>query len=232
MPKQKESFTIARLSRGETTFEILVDPENALKLKLGEKVPLSKILVYEEVFKDWKKGVRASENELKKAFGVTDVRSVAEKILAEGEVLITAEQRRRLIEEKKRQIIDFIARNAIDPRTNTPHPPQRIELAIEQVGLSVDPFADAKIEAMKAIEKLRKILPLKIGMMRVEIRVGGEFMGKVYGLIKNAGNILEESWLGDGSWRCVAEIATGLHMDLVDRLNKICGGRVEVKPVG
>ncbi|MEM2831860.1 MAG: ribosome assembly factor SBDS, partial [Candidatus Caldarchaeum sp.] len=138
----------------------------------------------------------------------------------------------RLIDEKKRQIIDFIARNAIDPRTNTPHPPQRIELALEQVGLSVEPFADPKVEALKAVEKLRRVLPIKIGNMKVEIRVAGEFMGKVYGLIRSMGTILEEGWLGDGSWRCVAEIPTGVQADLIERLNKICGGRVEVKPVG
>ncbi|MEM0349685.1 MAG: ribosome assembly factor SBDS [Candidatus Caldarchaeum sp.] len=232
MPKQRENYTIARLGIGGTTYEVLVDPDNALRYKLGEKIPISKILVYEEVFKDWKKGVRASESELKKAFGTTDARAVAEKIMTDGEVLITTEQRRRLIEEKKRQIIDFIAKNAIDPRTNTPHPPQRIELALEQVGLSIEPFADPKVEAMKAIEKLRRVLPIKIGNMKVEVRVAGEFMGKVYGLIRSMGNILEESWLGDGSWRCVAEIPTGVQADLIDRLNKICGGRVEVKPVG
>ncbi|MEM0440295.1 MAG: ribosome assembly factor SBDS [Candidatus Caldarchaeum sp.] len=231
MPKQKETYTIARLGVGETTFEILVDPDNALKYKMGEKIPISKILVYDEVFKDWKKGIRASEADLKKSFGITDVRQVAEKIMSEGEVLITAEQRRRLIEEKKRQIIDFISRNAIDPRTNAPHPPQRIELALEQVGLSIDPFCDPKQEAMKAVERLRKILPLKIGNVRVEIRVAGEFVGKVYGLIRSMGTMVEEGWLGDGSWRCLAEIPTGLHADLVDRLNKICGGRVEIKPV-
>ncbi|MCS6769392.1 MAG: ribosome assembly factor SBDS, partial [Candidatus Caldarchaeum sp.] len=101
----------------------------------------------------------------------------------------------------------------------------------EQIGLAIDPFADAKQEAMKAVEKLRKLLPLKIGNMKVEVRVAGEFVGKVYGLVKNMGSILEESWLSDGSWRCLAEIPTGLHADLIDRLNKICGGRVEVKPV-
>ncbi|MEM4346461.1 MAG: hypothetical protein QXI02_06165, partial [Candidatus Caldarchaeum sp.] len=115
MPKQKDTYTIARLGRGETTFEILVDPDLALRYKMGEKIPVSKMLVYEEVFKDWKKGIRASESDLKKAFGGVDVKQIAERIVSEGEVLITADQRRRLIEEKKRQIIDFISRNAIDP---------------------------------------------------------------------------------------------------------------------
>ena len=231
MPKQKEGYTIARLERGSITFEILVDPDNALRYKMGEKIPISKILVYEEVYKDWKKGSRASEAELKKAFGSTDIMQIAVKILDEGELQITAEQRRRLMEEKRRQIIDFIAKNAIDPRTNLPHPPQRIELAMEEAGVSIDPFADAKQQAMKAIEKLSRVLPLKIGLMKVRVRMPGEFVGKGYGLIRNMGRMLHEEWKGDGSWVCEVEIPTGLHIELIEKLNKLCSGRVKVTPI-
>ena len=231
MPKQKEGFTIARLTKGSTTFEILVDPDNALRYKMGEKVPISKIIVYEEVYKDWKKGTRVSEAELKKAFGQTDIMQIAAKILDEGELQVTAEQRRKLIEDKKRQIIDFIAKNAIDPRTNMPHPPQRIELAMEEIGISIDPFADAKQQAMKAIEKLTRVLPLKIGFMRVKIRMPGEFVGRAYGIVRSMGKMLKEEWLRDGTWVCEAEIPTGLHVELIEKLNKLCSGRVEITPI-
>jgi len=231
MPKQRETYTVARLERGGSTFEILVDPDLALRFKMGEKVPITKILVYDEVYRDWKKGVRASESELKKFFGDLGVHDIAAKIITEGEVQTTADQRRRLVEEKKRQIIDFIARNALDPRTNLPHPPQRIEMAMEEAGVPIEPFTDAKQQAMKAIEKLRTILPIKIGMLRVRIRIPGDLMGKSYGLIKSMGQIVEERWVGDGSWMCEAEIPTGLNVELIERLNKICGGRVEITPV-
>ncbi|MDJ0269564.1 MAG: ribosome assembly factor SBDS [Aigarchaeota archaeon] len=229
MPKQ--TYTIARLERGGTTFEILVNPDNALKYKMGEKVPLSKIIIYEEVYKDWKKGTRASESELKKAFGATDFMKIAERILEQGELQVTAEQRRKLIEEKRRQIIDFISRNAIDPRTNMPHPAQRIELALEEIGVSIDPFVDAQQQAMKVIERLSRVLPLKIGMMRVKIRMPGEFVGQAYGIVRSMGKILHEEWRGDGSWVCEAELPTGLHTELIEKLNKLCSGRVEVTPV-
>lgn len=231
MPKTRESYTVARLEKGGATFEILVDPDLALKYKMGEKIPISKIIAYEEVYRDWRKGIRASESELKKVFGGVNIQEIAAKILLEGEVQTTAEQRRRMVEEKRRQVIDFIARNALDPRTNLPHPPQRIELALEEAGVSIDPFTDAKQQAMKAIERLRMILPLKIGVLKVRIRIPGDVMGKAYGLIKSMGSITEEKWLGDGSWTCQAEIPTGLHAELIDRLNKLCGGRVEINPV-
>jgi len=232
MPRQKESYTIVRLEKEDGTFEILVDPDNALKYKMGEKMPISKILAYEEVFKDWKKGSRASETELKKAFGTTDVLDAASRIMERGDLQITADQRRKLAEDRKRQIIDFISKNTLDPRTNMPHPAKRIELAIEQIGFPVDPFADAKQQAAKVIEKLAPVLPMKVGLMRVAIRLPGDLVGRAYGVIKSAGKMTKEEWLRDGSWKCEVELPTGLHADLIDRLNKLCGGRVELTPLG
>jgi len=230
MTKQKESYTIARLVRGDT-FEILVDPDNALKYKMGEKIPISKVLIYEEIYTDAKKGIRASEEQLLKAFKTKDKLAIATKILTEGTLQITSEQRHKLIEEKKRQIIEFISKSAVDPRTKLPHPPQRVELAMEQAGISIDPFIDAKEQAMKVIEKLSPILPMKVGMTRMYVRVPGEYVGKAYGLLKNIGKILKEEYKGDGSWVGEVEILVGLQADLIEKLNKLCSGRVEARPM-
>ncbi len=226
-----KNYTIARIERKGTVFEILVDPDRALEYRLGKNVPVSKIVVYEEVYKDSRKGSRASEEELRKAFGTTDFLKIAETILREGTIQVTAEQRRRLIEDKKKSIVDFISKNAIDPRTNLPHPPQRIELAMEEAGVTIDPFQDAKEQAMKIIEKLRTILPLKIGVIKLQIRLPGDVVGKSYGLIKNMGKIIKEEWRKDGSWMSIVEVPTGLHLDLIDRLTRIAGGRIEVNPI-
>ncbi|RLG07073.1 MAG: ribosome assembly factor SBDS, partial [Thaumarchaeota archaeon] len=56
-----KGYTIARLERRGETFEILVDPDNALKYRMGERIPISKIVVYEEVYRDARKGIRAGE---------------------------------------------------------------------------------------------------------------------------------------------------------------------------
>lgn len=226
-----KGYTIARIERRGMTFEILVDPDKALKYRLGENIPVSKIVVYDEVYRDAKKGSRVSEEDLRKAFGTTDFLKIAETILKEGTVQVTAEQRRRLIEEKRRRIVEFLSKNAIDPRTNLPHPPQRIELAMEEAGIAIDPFQDAKEQAMKVLEKLRPILPLKIGIMKLRIRLPGDVVGKAYGLVRSMGKITREEWKRDGSWVSVVEVPTGLHLDLIDKLNKLAGGRVEINPL-
>lgn len=227
----KDGFTIARLTKGGERYEILVDPDSALKLKVGENISVRKVLLYDTIYRDSKKGTRASEEQLRKNFKTTDPLEIASIILKQGEIQVTSEQRRKLIEDKRRQIVDFISKNSIDPRTNAPHPPTRIENALEEIDISIDPFIDAKEQAKSIIEKLRSVLPLKIGVTRLAIRMPANFVGKGYGLIKSYGNLTREEWQKDGSWVCVAEAPTGAHLELMDKLNRLCAGRVEIRLV-
>lgn len=227
----KDGFTIARLTRGGESYEVLVDPDSALKLRLGENVSVRKALLYDTIYRDSKKGTRASEEQLRKDFKTSDPLEIASIILKEGEIQVTSEQRRGLIQDKRRQIIDFISKNSIDPRTKAPHPPKRIENALEEIDVSIDPFIDAKEQAKTIIERLRSVLPLKIGLTSMAIRMPAQYVGKAYGLIKSYGNLTREEWQKDGSWICVAEASTGAHLELMDKLNKLCAGRVEIKVI-
>lgn len=225
-------YTVARITKGKETFEVLVDPELSLRLRLGENVAFSKILVYEQVYKDAKKGIRAKEEDLKKFFGTTDPVTIAVKIVKEGELQVTADQRRRLIEDKKKQIVDFISKNAVDPRTNMPIPPQRILLALDEAGISIDPFIDAKQQVTKILEKLRLILPLKIGTMIFEIRVPGDVQPKASTYLKSVGRILRDEWKGDGSWMCELEAPSGMQVEILEKLAKMSAGKAEIRPKG
>jgi len=138
-----DKYTTARLAKGQDHFEILVKPQQALDYKLGKQVTVSQVLLIEEVYSDSSKGTRASEEKLQKYFGTTDPVKVAEEVMKSGELQLTTEQRRQLVEDKRRQIVSIISRNAIDPRTGTPHPPLRIEQAMSQVRLSIDPYKSA-----------------------------------------------------------------------------------------
>ena len=154
--------TLARMSVGGEHFEILVKPDPALQYKLGQQSEIQKILVAEEIFTDSGKGLRASEEKLKKAFGTEDIYKIAETILRRGELQLTTEQRKELVETKRKQIINFISRNCIDPRTGAPHPPLRIEQALSQIRLVIDPFKSGEEQAKDAIDALRPILPLRM----------------------------------------------------------------------
>jgi len=106
----------ARLKRGSKHFEVLVEPEGALAYKRGEDVSLEDILAVETIFEDANRGDRAAESDILNAFETTDPFKIAAVILKSGELQLTAEQRKRMLEGKKRQVIYTISRNAINPR--------------------------------------------------------------------------------------------------------------------
>src|SRR5207244_282047 len=128
--------------------------EPALHDKVAKQVPSSQVLLLQKIYSDSSKGTRASEDKLQKYFSSTDPQKIAEEVMKSGELQLTTEQRRQLIEEKRRQIVTIITRNAIDPRTGTPHPPLRIEQAMGQVRLSIDPYKSAEEQPKLVVEEL------------------------------------------------------------------------------
>ena len=224
-----EKFTTARITRTGEKFEILVKPELALDYKMGKPLGISQILVIEEIYSDASKGTRASEEKLEKAFASTDAVKIAEEIMKHGELQLTTDQRRQLVEDKRKQIVAFVSRNCIDPRTGTPHPPIRIEQAMNQIKLQIDPFKSADEQAKDVIDELRALIPIKMEQMRVAVKVLAEFSAKGYGAIKGYGTITREEWQADGSLVAVVEMPAGLYGPFVERLGKITQGTIQTK---
>jgi ribosome maturation protein SDO1 len=224
-----DKYTTARLSKGQDHFEILVKPQQALDYKLGKQVAVSQVLLIEEVYSDSSKGTRASEEKLQKYFGTTDPVKVAEEVMRSGELQLTTEQRRQLVEDKRRQIVSIISRNAIDPRTGTPHPPLRIEQAMSQVRLSIDPYKSAEEQAKLVIEELRPILPLKIEQMRIAVKVFAEHAARAYNAFKSFGTVSREEWQSDGSLVAVVEMPAGMYGSFIEKIGKLTQGTIQTK---
>jgi len=224
-----EKFTTARITKSGEKFEILVKPEPALEYKMGKQLPISQLLAIDEIYSDAGKGTRASTEKLDKSFGTTDPIQVAEEIMKHGELQLTTDQRRQLVEEKRRQIAAFISRNCIDPRTGTPHPPIRIEQALAQIRLTIDPFKNADEQAKDVIEELRVLLPIKMEQMRVAVKILAEYGAKGYGAVKGYGTITREEWQADGALVAVVEMPAGLYGPFIERLGKITQGTIQTK---
>jgi len=224
-----EKFTTARISKSGEKFEVLVKPDQALEYKMGKPLPISQLLVIDEIYSDAGKGTRASTEKLQKAFSTQDPLTIAEDIMKHGELQLTTDQRRQLVEDKRKQIIAFVARNCIDPRTGTPHPPIRIEQAMAQIKYSIDPFKSADEQAKAVIEELRALLPIKMEQMRVAVKVLAEYAAKGYGAIKGYGTISREEWQADGALVAVVEMPAGLYGPFLERLGKVTQGTIQTK---
>ena len=224
-----ERYTIARITYDGEHFEILTKPDPALSFRLGKITSVSQVLAAETIYTDAGKGTKASEEKLKAKFGTTDPIKVAEIILKKGTLQLTTDQRRHLVEEKRRQIISFIARECVDPKTSLPHPPVRIEQAMKEVRFSIDPHKAVEEQAKEMIKLLRPIIPLKMEKISVAVHIPAEHASKVYGTVKGFGTIKSEQWLADGSWSAVVEMSAGLYGPFLDKLGNMTRGNLEVK---
>jgi ribosome maturation protein SDO1 len=224
-----ERYTIARITHDGEHFEILTKPEPALDYKLGKTVPISQVLATETIFTDAGKGTKASEEKLQEIFGTLDSLKIAEVILKKGTLQLTTDQRKQLVEDKRRQIISFISRECIDPKTNLPHPPLRIEQAMKQIHFSIEPSKGVEEQAKDIIKLLRPIIPLKMEKITVEIHVPAEHASKVYGTVKGFGTLKRDQWQADGSWSAAVEMSAGSYGPFLDKLGKMTRGNIEAK---
>ena len=224
-----EDAVIARLEYFGEHFEILVDPEMAADFKRGEAIQMQEILAVEEIFKDAKKGDKASEEAMIKAFNTTDILDVAATIIRKGQVQLTAEQRKEMTEEKRRKIVATITREAINPQTKLPHPARRIEIAMEESKIHIDPFKSVDEQVNTVLKAIRIKIPIRFERVQVAIKIPGDFSGKVYNIIPEFGKTRKEEWQQDGSWVAVVEIPGGMQENFYRKLNEITHGQVETK---
>jgi len=217
-----------RLTINGDKFEILVKPDPALEYKTGKRTDFSSVLVSDEIYSDANKGSRASSEKLTKHFKTKDTGEIAKQILTRGELALTTDQRRRMVEEKKKQIIQFISRNFVDPKTHLPHPPIRIESAINEVRIIIDPYKRAEDQAKQVIEALRKILPLRSEVAVLTITIPPQFASQSYSVLKGTGNFKNEQWLSDGSLKAIVEVNAGAKGTLLDRIGSVTKGSAQI----
>ncbi len=231
--------TIARIKKAGKHFEILVDLDKAIELKqklnkLDDeqlKLELSNVLAIATIFTDHKKGLKPSTQDLVEAFGTDDVYKIAKQILLYGELQLPTEYRAKLREEKLKQIISFLARNAIDTVTRTVPSPERIEKAIKEAGIKIDEFKSVDEQINRVISELQKVLPLKLEVMQLEVIVPAAYTGKAYSFLARY-NKQQEEWLDDGSLRCIVTIPTALQAEFYNKLNKLTNGTALTKDLG
>ncbi|MEK6987084.1 MAG: ribosome assembly factor SBDS [Candidatus Thermoplasmatota archaeon] len=238
MPKELRSdrrddlfkeYVIARVEKAGEKFEVLVRPDAVQRLRDGKDIDLMAELAIDQIFRDAHKGSKASEEKMQEFFGTVEPLAVARHIVKHGEIQLTTEQRRQMLEAKRKQIVQYIAANAINPQTGAPHPPQRIEIAMEEAKVHVDPFKGVEEQVKDVMDALRPLIPIRFEKVKIAVRLSAEDSAKCYGDIKSFGSILREEWSPTGAWIGVVEMPAGMQTDFFARLNAKTKGNVETK---
>ncbi|UCH56600.1 MAG: ribosome assembly factor SBDS [Candidatus Bathyarchaeota archaeon] len=224
-----DRYTLVRYSQSGEKFEILVDPDKGLAYKRGERDDISNVLMVDTIFTEASKGEKASEQKLETVFGTKDPLEVASIMFEKGVFQLTAQQRKEMSEQKLRQIINIISKTYVDPGTKLPHPPLRIENALSEAKVSIDPFRDAEEQVKDVVGALRPILPMSMESVEMAIKIPPEFASKSYGIVKNLATIKRDEWGSDGSWIAVVTISAAMQGELLDRLGKATQGNLQTK---
>ena len=224
--------SVVRVKFKGNRFEIIVNPELALKYKMGlldSTISVADILEMDEIFQNASKGEKVPDEILLHCFDTTDTIKIAEKILVKGELNLTTEQRQEFFEKKRKKIVTLLAKTCINPKTRTPHPPLRIENAMKEAKVLIDPSSPAESQLKEIIKELRRVLPISMETVKLAVKIPPEFTGKTYGEIKRNAHIEKDEWQNDGHWIAVLTVAAGLQGEFMERVQGMTKGRAEIK---
>ena len=223
--KERVSFTLARLKKGGENFEVVIsDVDKAIEFKQGKELDPTEFLQSTTVFQDANRGLKASEDKLKNVLGENAIK----KILQDGELHLTADQRKRLSEERKNRIIEHIQRNSVDPKTGSPHPRTRVELAMAEAKVSIDYQENFETQIEKVINAIRVIIPLSFEKIKLKITIPAQYAGSAYSSLKSRFKNFKEEWLNDGSVVVELEVVGGAKADLYSLISKVTNGEAEI----
>jgi len=179
--------TLVRYSFEGEKFEIIVKPDPALDYKLGKKKDISSVLISDEIYTDYGKGTKPSTEKLLAAFKTEDKTEIAQIMFEKGDLNLTTDQRRKMVDQKRKQIVEFIAKTYVDPRTHLPHPPLRIELALKDGRVTIDPQKGVEEQVADIVDKLRSIIALKSENLQLEITIPAQYASQSYSVLKSVG---------------------------------------------
>ncbi|WP_123534516.1 ribosome assembly factor SBDS [Halosimplex salinum] len=225
-----EAVTARLESHGER-FEVLVDPDAALAMKRGEfEGELEDVIAAEDVFENASRGDRPPENALEEVFGTTDPMTIIPEVVDRGEIQITAEQRQEMLDRKHKELVNRITRNAVNPQMDdAPHPPDRIESALEQADFKVDPMEPVENQIDDALDALRPVIPIRFDTVKVAAQLPADYAGSGQAQVREFGDLEREEWQPDGSWVGVVEFPAGMQNDFYDLVNEVSSGEAETR---
>jgi ribosome maturation protein SDO1 len=224
-----EKFQFVRYKSGKHTFEILCHPGTVLKYRDGQ-LDMDKVLFADNIFKNYSTGDRAKEAELIEVFGTSNQQECIKKILDTGEYHLSTKERQELVEKKKREMINFVHKNYIDPRNRLPHPVVRIEQAFKDLKvLNVDPFKPAEKQVQDIYSKLVEKIPLRKTLVYASLQLKHQFIGAGMPVAHRYAQVSGEKYDHIGVTMDLA-LPPGDYDALVNDLHKVCKGdfRLEI----
>lgn len=102
-------------------------------------------------------------------------------------------------------------------------------MALEQARVQIDINKEVEAQALQIIHELTRIIPIKIARALLEVKIPQRYAGKAKQQLSSLGSVKKTIWLDDGTLVAEIEIPAGAQQDVIDKLNSITKGEVEVR---
>jgi ribosome maturation protein SDO1 len=215
---------LVRIKRANKVFEVITTEGLALKLQQGKMSWSSSILASEEVFRNFGKGLRAGEKELRECFPECACREdVVRLIVEKGDIQVSADERKEALESKVAEVLQHLCKNYVDPASGLPHPRSRLEEAMRGAKFRVDTEGSASKQAAELVRALEGKLVFARNEREAELSVGAKYMGAVGGIVHARAAVKSERFTAEGAFWEVG-VAPSEWDALVSALNKVTQG--------
>jgi len=210
------------LKKGGKRFEIACYKNKVQEYRDGVEKNLDDVLQISNVFTNVGKGQAAPAEDLRKAFGNTDIESIVIEILKKGELQVGEKEREHALSNIWKEIATQVSEKCVDPATNRPYPVGMIEKAMTEAGFSAKTGKPTKSQVLDCIKLLQtnSTLPIQRARMRVRITMplkdGKRLKEKILGI---AEKVEEDDWSGD-DWETILVIDPGQYKVLNDLLSQ------------
>ncbi|KAG8938941.1 hypothetical protein FRC00_014307 [Tulasnella sp. 408] len=223
------NVSIVRLKKGgkrfEASMQIACYKNKVQEWRNGVETNLDDVLQISNVFVNVSKGQVAPTEDLKKAFGKTEVDEIvkeaslvgeardrsAELILKKGELQVGEKEREHALNNLWKEIATQVSEKVVDPNTQRPYPVGMIEKAMHEAGFSVKTGKSSKSQVLECIKLLQEksTLPIQRARMRVRITMpikdGKRLKEQIHG---TAEKVEEDDMAGD-EWETILIIDPG-----------------------
>lgn len=187
------------------------------------KLSIDKVLVTDNIYSDIKKGNLAKESDLEKIFGTIDINKCIEIMLQSGEYSMTTEERRKKVEQRKNEIISYISKNYIDPKSNTKLLVDTINEPLKKIKLVIDPHISGSKQAKDNIKKFTAVYPIKKISIDGTLNCPSYLTTKIKNILPKYSSIVSSKTV-DNSLIMDLSVAPGDFDELMNILQKTTNG--------
>ncbi|KIO30794.1 hypothetical protein M407DRAFT_145789 [Tulasnella calospora MUT 4182] len=205
------NVSIVRLKKGGKRFEIACYKNKVQEWRNGVETNLDDVLQISNVFINVSKGQVAPTEDLKKAFGKTEVDEIVKEILKKGELQVGEKEREHALNNLWKEIATQVSEKVVDPSTGRPYPVGMIEKAMHEAGFSVKTGKSSKSQVLECIKLLQEksTLPIQRTRMRVRITMPIKDGKRLKEQIHGSAEKVEEDDLAGEEWETILIIDPG-----------------------